>query len=325
MKRTGGSLLVLAMLIAVATFASGGARRVVAATTTRLPSASATRPIDGQQAAGRAFNDQSLRKTEKIAPELDKLYRVDALSRAMNGRAITATTAPAAGVDIAGLLASGRMRMTDGRVQVWAGAASNDVQRTAADLVQLGMLVQRTDATNGIVQGLLPVSSLQAASELATVTSVQLPSYGITQTGSALTQGDSILGSAALRAQMIATDGTGVTVGVISDGMEGRAAAQASGDLPPDASLDLTTCNVVAATGSPPAVPAADATGAGAEGTAMAEIVHDIVPGAKIIYGYFGLALPTAGTALDFNNAVNCLAQHADVVVDDVGWFATGP
>ena len=55
----------------------------------------------------------------------------------------------------------------------------------------------------------------------------------------------------------------------------------------------------------------------------MAEIIHDLAPGAQIMIGYFGFHLPTV-TTLDFNAAVSCLAQHNDVVVDDVSWLNTG-
>ncbi|MHB8377638.1 MAG: S8 family serine peptidase [Dehalococcoidia bacterium] len=278
-------------------------------------------PAGRPAALAGTFDGQSLRKTGKIAPVLDKLYRVDLLSRATANRAVTAASAPAIGADIAGLIAAKQMRIdASGRVQVWVDTAAAPAS-ALADLVGLGMYVQRTDDKDRIVQGLLPVAQLQAASALASVTGVRLPDYGFVQTGSVTTQGDSILGSATLRSQLTAS-GSGVRVGVISDGMEGLTTAQASGNLAPG--VDITTCNVALQTGSPPPPPPSPtAPGAGAEGTAMAEIVQDIVPNAQIVFGYFGSNV--GGTALDFNAAVNCLAAHTDVVVDDIAWFNTGP
>src|SRR3569833_4085892 len=71
-----------------------------------------------------------------------------------------------------------------------------------------------------------------------------------------------------LARKQYAADGTGVTVGVLSDSDDGKKAAIASGDLPAD------TITVPGQDGRP---------GAG-EGTAMMEIVHDMAPGAKLAF-----------------------------------------
>lgn len=54
--------------------------------------------------------------------------------------------------------------------------------------------------------------------------------------------------------------------------------------------------------------------GAGAEGTALLEIIHDIAPGAQ-------LSFANASTDIEFNQAVNSLAASNDVVMDDLGFF----
>ena len=107
-------------------------------------------------------------------------------------------------------------------------------------------------------------------------------------------------------------DGSGVRVGVISDGVQGIASSQGSGDLP---SVNTTTCNEVAQSPS--------AAGAGAEGTAMLEIVHDLAPGAELWFGHWGFGF--TGTVFDFLDAVNCLALNTDVVVDDIYFLNQGP
>ena len=67
--------------------------------------------------------------------------------------------------------------------------------------------------------------------------------------------------------------------------------------------------------GLPPiTVPACSFAGAGAEGTALLEIVHDLAPGAK-------LSFANGDTDLAFNQAVNFLAASNDVVLDDIGFF----
>lgn len=261
------------------------------------------------------FIDTGARKTERIDSSLDHLFRVDAAARATGGPVTAAALASSGPADLVGLIAAHQLRLEDaGRVQVWAQAGDN-VTTASADLAALGMQVQRVDAGQKLVQGLLPIAALQQAAALSSVVDVRRPDYGVVATGSVDTQGDTILNAQTLRNTLTAS-GRGVKVGVISDGMEGLASSQATSDLGP---VDVTTCNVVSGTPSP------TATGAGAEGTAMSEIVHDIAPDAQIIFGYFGINLPSGGTSLDFNAAVSCLAQHTAVSVDDVGWFNTGP
>ncbi|MBI3490751.1 MAG: choice-of-anchor D domain-containing protein [Acidobacteria bacterium] len=66
--------------------------------------------------------------------------------------------------------------------------------------------------------------------------------------------------------------------------------------------------------GLPPSTPACGFAGAGAEGTAILEIVHDLAPSAKLSFANFD-------TDLAFTQAVNFLAASNDVVLDDIGFF----
>src|SRR6185369_14598353 len=66
--------------------------------------------------------------------------------------------------------------------------------------------------------------------------------------------------------------------------------------------------------GLPPAFPACGFAGAGAEGTALLEVVHDIAPGAQ-------LSFANIDTDLAFVQAVDYLASTNDIVVDDLGFF----
>ncbi|GAI51543.1 unnamed protein product, partial [marine sediment metagenome] len=95
------------------------------------------------------------------------------------------------------------------------------------------------------------------------VSSVGLPDYGITNTGSVTSEGDSVLLAAQARTAF-GVDGSGVKVGVISNGVEHWSISEASGDLP--SSVDVLK------------------TGSGDEGTAMLEIIHDLAPGASLAF-----------------------------------------
>ncbi len=205
--------------------------------------------------------------------------------------------------ELVGAVAADRMRITpDGDVQVFIEV--QDVDQLDA-LASLGVTVERVDSELGIVQARAPSVKLRAIAALPAVRRVRLPEYAFVQAGAVQTEGDAVMRSDQLRAAA-GVDGAGVTIGVISDGVGGLAASQALGDLP---AVDTVTCNVVG--GDPGA--------AGAEGTALLEIVHDVAPGADLMFGYFGFS-----TVLDFNAAVDCLAANADIVVDDIGWFGVG-
>ena len=93
-------------------------------------------------------------------------------------------------------------------------------------------------------------------------------------------------------------DGSGIGIGVLSDGVDSLAERQASGDLP------------AAVTVLP------DQEGEGDEGTAMLEIVHDLAPGARL---FFATAL---GGQAQFAANIEALCDAgADVIVDDIAYY----
>ena len=94
--------------------------------------------------------------------------------------------------------------------------------------------------------------------------------------------------------------GVGITVGVLSDGVNSLATSVETGDLPPDV-------NVLAA-------------GLGDEGTAILEIVHDLAPKAKLAFATVN------DTQEDFAAHIRALrAAGADIIVDDVLYYAESP
>jgi len=119
--------------------------------------------------------------------------------------------------------------------------------------------------------------------------------------GSVVSEGDKAHGADAAR-QRFKVTGTGVTVGVLSDGVDSLAASIASGDLPADAR----------------ALPGQG--GSGDEGTAMMEIVHDLAPNAHLI---FATAFTSEQSFADNIRALR--AAGADIIVDDVVYFAESP
>ena len=96
-------------------------------------------------------------------------------------------------------------------------------------------------------------------------------------------------------------NGTGVKVGVLSNGVVNLAASQALGDLGPVTVLPGQT-------------------GTGDEGTAMLEIVHDLAPGAQL---YFATAFTSITSFAQ--NIRDLRAAGCDIIVDDVFYFVETP
>ena len=97
-------------------------------------------------------------------------------------------------------------------------------------------------------------------------------------------------------------NGTGVKIGVLSNGVDGLSLSQASGDL-----------------GTVTVVPGQ--AGSGSEGTAMLEIIHDVAPGAQLYFAtaFNGIA-SFAQNIHDLRFTYGC-----DIIVDDVSYFVESP
>ncbi|HEU0101318.1 MAG TPA: S8 family serine peptidase [Mycobacteriales bacterium] len=119
--------------------------------------------------------------------------------------------------------------------------------------------------------------------------------------GPVTSEGDTTHGVGEARARL-GVSGIGVTVGVLSDGVDALATSIAAGELPPDVTV----------------LPGA--AGSGDEGTAMLEIVHDLAPKARLL---FATAFDGAASFADNIRALR--AAGADVIVDDVLYLGESP
>jgi hypothetical protein len=187
------------------------------------------------------------------------------------------------------------MHAIDGRVVIDA-VASGDVSALQADLETLGM--QGAEVAGRIVSGQLPILAIDALAALANLQFAR-PAYVVTHVGLVTSQGDQAMRSDVARATF-GVDGTGVTVGVLSDSFNcrgGAAADVASGDLSP----------VTVIQDEPGCASGTD------EGRAMLQLVHDVAPGASLAF-----ATAFTGLAGFRNNILALQAAGARVIVDDV-------
>ncbi|HEY0783827.1 MAG TPA: neuroendocrine convertase 1, partial [Thermoanaerobaculia bacterium] len=145
---------------------------------------------------------------------------------------------------------------------------------------------------------LAQVEALAASDAVRQISLARKPHLGKVNTS----EGD-ITHRAAEARSFFGVDGTGVKICVLSDGVDSLATVAATGDVPAD--VDVLPGQA----------------GAGDEGTAMLEIVHDLAPGAKL--GFATILFDPATFAQnirDLRNVAKC-----DIVVDDATYFQESP
>ncbi|MEN1678621.1 MAG: Ig-like domain-containing protein [Planctomycetota bacterium] len=253
--------------------------------------------IPGEQTAGvtaaaALAKDDPL--SQSIGTELAALYR----EFLQNESTLTPSTA------FTQSGAKDRMEVDNGLVLIDAFAeGSGDV--LLATLTGLGM--HSGSAFGRTVSGWMPIGAL---AELAALPEMRFarPSFRpMTNVGLTTSQADAAMGSDIAR-ETFGVDGSGVTVGVLSDSMGFTGTDILTGDLPgPGNPLGNTA----------PIVVLDDIFGSD-EGRAMAQLIHDVAPGAEI-------AFHTAfGGQANFANGIVELRDIAgsDVIVDDVIYFA---
>jgi hypothetical protein len=121
-----------------------------------------------------------------------------------------------------------------------------------------------------------------------------------TGVGSVSSQADIVHRTAVFRG-LTGFNGAGVKIGVLSDGVEHLADAQASGDL-----------------GAVTVLPGQ--AGSGDEGTAMLELIHDMAPGAQLYFATAFTSITSFGDNIRALRTAGC-----DIIVDDVGYFVESP
>ena len=199
----------------------------------------------------------------------------------------------------------------DGKVQVYLHYRSGSPPGTAV-LDGLGASRVLVSRQLGVVQAWVPIAALPATARLAGVTRVTLPVYAYVKgLGGAIPRKSTcsaVPQNLQIDAQGIAAEnikpvhqagvtGTGVKVGIISDGAGCISSSQNAGYLPSSIFMPSGLA------------------GSGYEGTAMLEIVHAAAPGATL--GFCG-----PSTTADF---LTCLSDFAgwgaNIISDDLGFF----
>ena len=259
-------------------------------------------PVYSQLVALNAsVSDKSARSSadKKVQSALLTL-RDSAASLVQQKTAVQKLSALAARAAAAGL--SNQFQKVDnaGRIQVYIKYNGSKYSLISA-IDASGGKIDLVNDRYSTVQAWLPYDQIESLAADDSVKSISLPGYAVVNTGSVTSEGDTILDAAKARA-LLGYTGAGVKVGVISDGINGIALSQASGDIP--ATYDAQSAR-------------ADRNlNYGAEGLAMMEIVHDLAPSAP-------LAFSNPGTSLEMLNAIQILdtTLNCKVIVDDISFF----
>lgn len=195
-----------------------------------------------------------------------------------------------------------------------AQQTSADIAQMKVDLQNLGMKNIQLTASQDMLTGYLPITAidkLSGVTDFSAVTPVYAP---IQNMGAVTTQGDHLTGADAFRASK-GVDGTGVTVGILSDPINqidsqvdgnpdvGIAESQRTGDLPA-AGVQVLKDGPASATD---------------EGRGMAEIIYDMAPGANLQF-YSSDGGPQA-----MAQGIQALAQAGSQVVVDDTTYANEP
>ena len=163
----------------------------------------------------------------------------------------------------------------------------------------------------GALRARLPIRRVEEIAARPEVRQIGPRQEFLLNTGAQTSQGDAAHAAASARTTLGA-NGTGMKVGVLSDGVDSLGARQGTGDLP-------VTCAPTPGAGACVTVVPGQQ-GSGDEGTAMLEIVHDLAPGAKL---YFATAVngdaSFAANILALRNTYGC-----DIIVDDVTYLNEG-
>jgi hypothetical protein len=212
------------------------------------------------------------------------------------------------------------LEVTGGSVAIEAIADTNSAQ-LLSDLESLGL--EKPSVFGRLISGTIPISALDEMESLSSLRFAR-PAYKpvtnkfdnsgnniigpITNVGSVTSQGDKAQRSDIARATY-SVNGTGITVGVLSDSYDnlgGAAGDVTTGDLP---------SGVIVLEDLP--------SGGSDEGRAMMQIVHDVAPGATLAFNTaFNGQAGFANGIVNLAKPVASGGAGAKVIVDDVFYFA---
>jgi hypothetical protein len=260
----------------------------------------------------------------ELSPRLTELSK-PALRSAPPARQARALGLPTAGPG--SLLRDGNRVLLEVRFDRGAAASADDLRAAGAAIVD----VNRRYQTVTVAAKPSELGALASLPRVAGATEILTPlaaASSVCPAGTVVSEGDQQLDAVTARSSF-GVDGSGTTVGILSDSFDqATEAADGNGTIATHAAEDVESgdlpgpANSCSGQATPVAAladnyePGPEEPAAADEGRAMAQIVHDLAPGAN-------LSFATAFTGLTaFAGNIEALAAAgADVIADDVSYF----
>lgn len=202
--------------------------------------------------------------------------------------------------------------ITKGDMVLVDAISTNDVQGLQVELAALGM--DNMKVNGNVVSGYIHMDNITKLNTCNSLTRV-LPEFKPTTNVGLVTNEAVTAMYTAEASKIFGVNGEGVKIGILSDSFNAIGDADttvASGDLPGIGNPNGFTTPVEILSEIESLETGSD------EGRGMAELVHDIAPGAELAFysafnGFF-----------DFADGIRALrAAGCDVIVDDIGYFAS--
>lgn len=248
-------------------------------------------------------DDDHLGQTFEFAPGVlsENTGEWAKFSTALAMTAIDAKAQLDSGVEAGNIqLANPELLYYQGMIAVDSTVAEGSTSATlVSQLESIGAI--GTSAYGRLVSSWVPIDALSSLAQISTMSFTSAVYRPVTDVGVVTSQGVAAL-QADDAVNTYGYDGTGVTVGILSDTFDslgGYATDVATGDLP-------ANVNVLA-----------DLLGGSDEGRAMAQLIYDVAPGTDLSF-----YTAVAGGQAAFANGILALADSgADIIVDDVRLF----
>jgi hypothetical protein len=259
----------------------------------------------------------AMRSSGELAPRLAKLASPSLRD------APPAKQARALGLSTDGLARRGRRLLVDVRFESGALTARDELEAAGARPVAASGRYQ-TVTVSALPSRLRAIARVPGVEGVAPVLA-PLTAAATCPSGAIVSEGDIQLKAEAARQTNPGIDGTDVTVGILSDSFD-----QATG-VAKDAAEDVESGDLPGVNGCPNTAPVTlvgeedERADPSDEGRAMAQIVHDLAPGAELKFA------TAFNSEISYANNIRALsAAGAKVIVDDVFWpgepfFQDGP
>ena len=192
------------------------------------------------------------------------------------------------------------------------GRAKVDIDAKVTDELLAAIRAAGGEVVNSVpeeraVRAMVPVENIEAIAALAEVEFIRPAAIAVTNVGSVNSQGDTTHRAGQARANT-GVNGYGVMVGVLSDSIDDNVGSLQrsinSGNLNPN---DTYVLQGQAGQGI-------------AEGLAMMEIVHDLAPGATLVF-----ATGSSGDAQMAKNIRDLASAGCRIIIDDISYLNESP